>query len=61
VGTTDVESIVRLLTTALSNLQECQRRGLNAQKYALQHFSWDAITQQVIQAYREIVVENTIF
>jgi glycosyltransferase involved in cell wall biosynthesis len=61
VGTTDVESIVRLLTTALSNLQECQRRGLNAQKYALQHFSWDAITQQVIQAYREIMVENTIF
>lgn len=56
VGTTDVESIVRLLTTALSNLQECQRRGLNAQKYALQHFSWDAIAQQVIQAYREIVV-----
>ncbi|MEO3704017.1 hormogonium polysaccharide biosynthesis glycosyltransferase HpsP [Trichormus azollae] len=61
VGTTDVESILRLLTTALSNLQECQRRGLNAQKYALQHFSWDAITEQVIQAYREIMVENTIF
>ncbi|MEA5578978.1 hormogonium polysaccharide biosynthesis glycosyltransferase HpsP [Anabaena sp. UHCC 0451] len=54
VGTTDVESILNLLTAALSNLPECQRRGLNAQKYALQNFSWDAIAQQVIQAYQEI-------
>ncbi|TAF03015.1 MAG: glycosyltransferase [Nostocales cyanobacterium] len=55
VGTTDVESMVKLLTSALSNPQECQRRGLNAQKYALQNFSWDAIAQQVIQAYQEII------
>ncbi|MBD2292593.1 glycosyltransferase [Anabaena sphaerica FACHB-251] len=55
VGTTDVESIVKLLTAALLNPQECQRRGLNAQKYALQNFSWDAIAQQVIQAYQEII------
>lgn len=56
VGTTDVESLVELLKAALSNPQECQRRGLNAQKYALQNFSWDAIAQQVLQAYQEIVV-----
>jgi hypothetical protein len=41
--------------TALSNIQECQRRGLNAKEYALNNFSWDAITQQVIQAYQEII------
>jgi glycosyltransferase involved in cell wall biosynthesis len=55
VGKTDVESIVKLLTTALSNPQECQKRGLNAQKYALQNFSWDAIAQQIIQAYQEFI------
>jgi hypothetical protein len=41
--------------TALSNIQECQRRGLNAKEYALNNFSWDAIAQQVIQAYQEII------
>lgn len=55
VGTTDVESIVNLLTNALSHPQECQRRGLNAKNYALNNFSWDAIAQQVIQAYRAII------
>jgi glycosyltransferase involved in cell wall biosynthesis len=55
VGKTDVESIFELLKTALLNPQECQRRGLNAKEYALNHFSWDAIAQQVIQAYQEII------
>lgn len=54
VGTTEVESFVELLQQALQNPQECQRRGLNAQNYALQNFSWDAIAQQMIQAYREV-------
>ncbi|MEA5617980.1 hormogonium polysaccharide biosynthesis glycosyltransferase HpsP [Cronbergia sp. UHCC 0137] len=56
VGTTDVQAVLDLLIEALSNPQECQRRGLNAQKYALQHFSWDAIALQVIQAYQNITV-----
>lgn len=55
VGKTDVESIFELLTTALSNSEECQRRGLNAQDYALQNFSWDAIAKQVLQAYTQII------
>ncbi|MBD2343219.1 hormogonium polysaccharide biosynthesis glycosyltransferase HpsP [Anabaena subtropica] len=54
VGTTDVESLVELLQQALQNPQERQRRGLNAQNYALQHFSWDAIAKQMIQAYQTI-------
>ncbi|WP_071191405.1 hormogonium polysaccharide biosynthesis glycosyltransferase HpsP [Trichormus sp. NMC-1] len=56
VGKTHVKSLVELLKAALLNPQECQRRGVNAQKYALQNFSWDAIAQQMIQAYQEIVV-----
>ncbi|ABA20986.1 Glycosyl transferase, group 1 [Trichormus variabilis ATCC 29413] len=55
VGTTDVESLIELLQQALQNPQECQRRGLNAQNYALQNFSWDAIAQQMIQAYQTII------
>jgi len=55
VGTTEVESLVELLQQALQNPQECQRRGLNAQNYALQNFSWDAIAGQIIQAYQTIM------
>ncbi|MGH1394501.1 MAG: hormogonium polysaccharide biosynthesis glycosyltransferase HpsP [Trichormus sp.] len=54
VGTTDVESLVGLLQESLQNPQECQRRGVNAQNYALENFSWDAIAKQMIQAYQEI-------
>lgn len=55
VGTTDVESLVDLLQEALQNPQELQRRGLNAQQYALAHFSWDAIARQLIQVYKQII------
>jgi glycosyltransferase involved in cell wall biosynthesis len=58
VGTTDVESIVNLLKFALSNPEEIKRRGLNARKYALQYFSWDAIALQMIQAYQQIITPN---
>ena len=58
VGTTDVNSIVDLLKTALANSEELQRRGLNAQKYALQYFSWDAIALQMIQAYQQLLTTN---
>ncbi|MBE9036496.1 hormogonium polysaccharide biosynthesis glycosyltransferase HpsP [aff. Roholtiella sp. LEGE 12411] len=56
VGATDVQALVELLQEALQNPEERQRRGLNAQKYALQHFSWDAIARQTIQAYNQIIV-----
>ncbi|WP_427159718.1 hormogonium polysaccharide biosynthesis glycosyltransferase HpsP [Aliinostoc sp. HNIBRCY26] len=57
VGTTDVESLVELLQTALQNPPECQRRGLNARNYALENFSWDAIARQMIQAYNQLTVK----
>ncbi len=55
VGATDVQILVELIKEALQNPQERQQRGLNAQNYALQHFSWDAIARQVIQAYQQIL------
>ncbi|QSJ17033.1 hormogonium polysaccharide biosynthesis glycosyltransferase HpsP [Nostoc sp. UHCC 0702] len=58
VGTTDVQTLFELLREALQNPQERQRRGLNAQKYALQNFSWDAIARQMIQVYQQIVANS---
>lgn len=55
VGTTDVTNLVELLTQALQNPQELQRRGLRAKEYALKHYSWDAIAHQVITAYQNII------
>jgi glycosyltransferase involved in cell wall biosynthesis len=57
VGTTDVRVLVDLLREALQNPQECQRRGLNAQKYALKNYGWGAIARQVIQAYEKILAK----
>jgi glycosyltransferase involved in cell wall biosynthesis len=57
VGTTDVSSMFELLQQALQNPQERQLRGVNAQKYALEHFSWDAIARQIIQAYQQILTK----
>jgi glycosyltransferase involved in cell wall biosynthesis len=55
VGKTEVEAQTRMLREALKDPQECQRRGLNAQKYALGNYSWDAIAQQLIQAYSQLL------
>ncbi|MBD2336587.1 glycosyltransferase [Calothrix sp. FACHB-156] len=55
VGELDVQVIVNLLQTALQNPAESQRRGLNAQQYALQHYSWNAIARQMISAYQQIL------
>ncbi|MBU7582678.1 MAG: hormogonium polysaccharide biosynthesis glycosyltransferase HpsP [Nostoc sp. TH1S01] len=57
VGKTEVSSLFELLQQALQSPQECQRRGINAQKYALEHFSWDAIARQMIQAYQQILIK----
>ena len=57
VGTTDVCVLVDLLREALQNPQECQRRGLNAQEYALKNYSWGAIARQIIQAYEGILAK----
>ncbi|MDZ7958845.1 MAG: hormogonium polysaccharide biosynthesis glycosyltransferase HpsP [Aulosira sp. DedQUE10] len=55
VGELDVQVLVNLLQAALENPTERQRRGFNAQQYALQHYSWDAIAHQMILAYQQIL------
>ena len=55
VGTTDIESIADLIREALKYPEERQRRGLLARKYALLNYSWDAISQKIVEAYRDVV------
>lgn len=54
VGNGTIEEISSLIQTALTNPQDRQSRGLNAQNYALNHYRWDAIAQQMIQVYQRI-------
>lgn len=55
VGVCEVDAIASLLRSALRNPDERQRRGLRAQEYAQKVYRWDAIAQQTIQAYRQIL------
>ncbi len=55
VGNGTIDEISSLIETALTNPQERQRRGLNAQNYALNYYRWDAIAQQMIQAYQRLI------
>ncbi|WP_392407236.1 hormogonium polysaccharide biosynthesis glycosyltransferase HpsP [Chlorogloeopsis fritschii] len=54
----EVPTLTELLRIALQNPYECQRRGLRAKEYALQHYSWDAIARQMIEAYKNILVQR---
>ncbi len=50
----NVDSLAQSLTASLQDSTERQRRGQNAQQYALTHYSWDAIAVAMMAAYAEI-------
>jgi glycosyltransferase involved in cell wall biosynthesis len=54
IASCEVDELTQRLGEALSDGEECRRRGLNARKYALENYSWEAIAQQMIRAYRQI-------
>lgn len=58
VGNGNIDEISSLIETALKNSQERQLRGLNAQNYALNYYSWDAIAQQMIQVYQGLILNS---
>lgn len=60
VAKTEVDSLAQNLREALLNPQECQNRGLNAQNYALQNYSWDAIARQISQFYQELIPNSPV-
>jgi len=51
----EVGAIASTIKSALLAPQERQRRGLNAQAYAKKHYNWEAIAQQTIDAYQQIL------
>lgn len=58
VGNGTVEEIAQLLAEAVANPQVCQERGEKGQGYAATHYDWDAIAQQTLAAYREILASG---
>ena len=55
VGPLEVGAIANSIKSALINPQERQRRGLNGKEYAKKHYNWEAIAQQTIDAYQQIL------
>ncbi|NJL38260.1 MAG: glycosyltransferase [Leptolyngbyaceae cyanobacterium SM1_4_3] len=55
VSACEVNALTEQLRAAIQSAPERQRRGTNAQAHALKHYSWQAIAQQTIQAYRQIL------
>lgn len=51
----ELDALATTLSEALRDTGELRRRGANAQDYALRNYSWDAIAQTMIQAYRQIL------
>lgn len=51
----EVDALTECLREALDSAGERQRRGVNAQDYALKNYSWDAIALAMIQAYQRII------
>jgi glycosyltransferase involved in cell wall biosynthesis len=51
----DVDALTECLRESLQDAGERQRRGMKGQEYALKNYSWDAIAQQTIQVYRQIL------
>jgi glycosyltransferase involved in cell wall biosynthesis len=50
-----VEGLVAQLRLALADGAERKRRGSNAKAYALENYSWNAIAQQMISIYHQIL------
>jgi glycosyltransferase involved in cell wall biosynthesis len=55
VGECEVGEMTNLIQTALLNATERSRRGDNGKAYALEHYSWNAIATQMIQAYEDVL------
>jgi glycosyltransferase involved in cell wall biosynthesis len=52
---TDAEELFLVIKDALQNPEERKQRGLNAQQYALDNYSWEAIASQIIQFYQGVL------
>ena len=54
----DVDALTECLRESLQDAGERQHRGMKGQEYALKNYSWNAIAQQTIQVYRQILANQ---
>ncbi|MEM9452366.1 MAG: hormogonium polysaccharide biosynthesis glycosyltransferase HpsP [Cyanobacteria bacterium P01_E01_bin.6] len=50
----DVDDLTHHLREALTHPKQRQQRGLHAQQWAIEHYSWQAIARQSIKIYHQI-------
>ncbi|MEM6716695.1 MAG: glycosyl transferase group 1, partial [Cyanobacteria bacterium P01_C01_bin.147] len=53
-----VDSLTQQLRDALKLPDERTQRGLNAQRCAKDHYSWDAIAERAINIYQDILAQS---
>ncbi|HEY9298899.1 MAG TPA: glycosyltransferase, partial [Phormidium sp.] len=54
-----VASLTESLRLALQDSAEIQRRGLKAKELTIKNYSWQAIAEQTIQAYQQIISSSS--
>jgi glycosyltransferase involved in cell wall biosynthesis len=54
----NVNALVEQLRIAIQSSEERIQRGKNARAYAIEHFSWEAIAQQTVTAYQQILCSS---
>lgn len=50
----DVQALIEQLRQALVNPHERRRRGMKGRAYALEHYNWQAIAQQMMPRYQDL-------
>lgn len=53
----EINALSQTLRLALQDADERQRRGKNGQQYAQKSYSWQAIAQQTIDIYQDIILK----
>jgi glycosyltransferase involved in cell wall biosynthesis len=51
----NIEDFTTKLSLALDDRNERKRRGFNGQEYALEHYTWGTIAQQILTIYQDLL------
>ncbi len=55
VAETNVESISKMMITAIESREDWERKSANARTLVKENFDWETITEKVIQSYKELL------
>jgi glycosyltransferase involved in cell wall biosynthesis len=59
ISSCQVPDLTHQLRLALQNSDDRRQRGENANAYAAQHYSWDAIAKQTIESYHQLLSHSS--